>query len=110
MLPLWRIRKGICGLISYRTAIVLVAALRVLCARSAPQSLPHSSFTLTIHSVADHNHRPCFDHDTPQWTTPSNASLTTPPLRAQFPQSRPSDPLVEFVTDGWHYNRPPPII
>ena len=86
-----------------------VAALSFLLARSAPPSLPHVSRSLAVHSQAEHDHRQFFDHEDAQWaTTPSTALNTLPPVVSPDPTPR-AEPSVEIVTDGWHYNRPPPI-
>jgi hypothetical protein len=111
------IRKGIGGLVSYRTVVMCVAALSILLARSAPPSFPHissPSFQLTslslafdTHSTSDH--RRCFDREDPQGVTSASTTPSTPPLVFFPPPAPTSDPLLEFVTDGLHYNRPPPI-
>jgi hypothetical protein len=46
MLLLRPIRKSTRGLVSYRAAIVCVAALIILLARSSPPSFPHTSLSL----------------------------------------------------------------
>ena len=103
------IRKSSGGLVSYRVLIMCVTALSLLLARSAPPSLPHISTGLAVNSQADHNHRLSFDHEDSQWATrPSTAVNTPPPVVSPHPT--PSvEPSVAIVTDGWHYNRPPPI-
>ena len=103
------IRKSICGFVSYRAAIMCVAALSLLWARSAPPSLPHSSVSLAFQSIADHDHRQCFDHEGSQFATPPSTPLATPPPVVSSPPTHTAETVVEFVTDGWHYNRPPPI-
>jgi hypothetical protein len=86
-----------------------IAALSLLSVRIAPPSLPHISTRLAVNSLADHDHRLCFDHDDSQWaTTPSIAPNTPPPLVSHH-LTRTAEAFVENVTDGWHYNRPPPI-
>jgi hypothetical protein len=103
------IRKSSRGLVSYRVLIMCVAALSLLLARSAPPSLPHISLSLAVNSQADHDHRQCFDHEDSQWATSPRTSLTTPPPVVSPHPTASVEPSVAIVTDGWHYNRPPPI-
>jgi hypothetical protein len=110
-------RKGISGLVSYRAVVMCVAALSIFLARSAPPSFPRispPSFRLTSlslafgsHSTSDH--RRCFDREDPQGVTSASTSPSTPPPVFFPPPAPTSDPLLEFVTDGLHYNRPPPV-
>lgn len=103
------IRKSIRGLISCRAAIICVAALSVLWARNVPPPLPNSSLNLVFHSFADHDQRQCFDHEGSQWATAPSTPLATPPPVISFSLIHTAETVVEFVADGWHYNRPPPI-
>lgn len=103
------LRKSNCGLVSYRAAIMCVAALSVLLARSAPPSLPHFYLGSAVHSLAEHDHRLCFDHEGFQWGTSPSTTLTTPPPVASPHLITTAAPFVEIVRDGWHFNRPPPI-
>lgn len=103
------IRKGLRSLVSCRAAVMCVAALSIFWARSAPPSLPHSPLSLAFHVVADHDHRQCFAQEDAQWaTSPSNPPATPPPVISAS-SIHTAEPFIEFVTDGWHYNRPPPI-
>jgi len=102
------LRKSICGLVSYRAAMMCVAALSVLFARSAPPNLPHIYLDSAVHSLTDHDHRQCFDHEGFQWGTSPSATLLTPPPVESLRLIPPPAPVVEIVRDGWHYNRPPP--
>jgi hypothetical protein len=104
-----RLRKGIWGLALYRAGLVCIAALSVLLARSAPPSLPHLYFDGTVNSLADHDHRQCFDHQDFQWGTSPSIAQTAPPPVASPHLTAAAAPFVEIVMDGWHYNRPPPI-
>jgi len=109
MLPLRRIGKAVFNPTSQRAAIMCVAALSFLWARTSPPSLPDVSPMAGFHLRVDHGHRLTFNHENSQWAAaPSAPSLTPPPVAAaQF--SHGADTLIQFVTDGWHYNRPPPI-
>lgn len=102
-------RESIRGAMSYRALVMCVAALSLLWARSAPPNLPHGPLNLAFHSLADHDHRPCFDHEDPQWVTAPCTPLAAPPLVVSSCSIHASATLIEFVTDGWHYNRPPPV-
>jgi len=104
------IRKSSRGFISNRAAVMCVAALSVILGRSAPPSLPHIYLDSTVTSHANHDHRLCFDHQDSQWeTSPISTLLTRPPVVSPrlIPRAAVFD---EVVTDGWHYNRAPPII
>ena len=101
-------RKRSHGLVLHRVVIVCVAALSILLARSASSSFQHIPLSLTVSSHADHDHRQCFDHEDSQWATAASTLLSTPPL-ASVQLTRTAEPFVEIVTDGLHYNRPPPI-
>ena len=104
--PIWKSSRG---LVSYRVLIMCIAALSLLSVRIAPPSLPHISTGLAVYSPADHDHRLCFDHeDSPCATTPSAALNTPPPVVSLHPILS-DEPSVAIVTDGWHYNRPPPL-
>src|ERR1019366_5351831 len=101
------LRKSICGLVSYRAAIMCVAALSVLLARSAPPNLPHICLDSAVPSLADHDHRQCFDHEGFQTGTSPSATLLTPLPVASPHLITTAAPVVEIVRDGWHFNRPP---
>jgi hypothetical protein len=104
-----RIRKISSGLAWYRAAIICVAALGILSARSAPPSFPHIAFSSAVHSRADHDHRQQYlAHEEFQWATFSSTTLTAPPLVVSPPPVRPDECFLEIVMGGWHYNRPPP--
>jgi hypothetical protein len=103
------IRKSSRGLVSYRVLIMCIAALSLLSVRIAPPSLPHISTGLAVNSLADHDHRLCFDHEDSQCaTTPSITLNTPPPVVSPYP-THSVEPSFEIVKEGWHYNRPPPI-
>jgi hypothetical protein len=100
-------RKSSSGFLSYRAAIICVAALGIFWGRVAPPAFSQASVNVSTH--ADHDRQHCFSHEDSQWVVTPSA---TPNARPPFVSSRlvrPSQSLVELVTDGWHYNRPPPI-
>jgi len=102
------LRKSIHALVLLRAAIVLGAALGVLSARCSTPSLPHLTFGIAASSDTP-AHRQLFDHKDSHWGIPFIRTLIIPlPLAAPHPINIGAPP-VEFVTDGWHYNRPPPI-
>jgi hypothetical protein len=109
-MPLVRpIRKSKCGLGSYRAAIMCVVALTILLVRSSPPGFLHNSDRSTINSQAIHDHRQCFDHEDSLWATSPGAALAGPlPVLSANPTVV-NEFVVELVTDGLHYNRPPPI-
>jgi len=86
-----------------------VAALCALLARYAPPSFASTSARFAVNSCANRVHRQCFDHEDSAWVSPPSATLAAPfPVVAPDLTCR-TDPSVENVMDGWHYNRPPPI-
>jgi hypothetical protein len=103
------IRKSKCGLVSFRAAVMCVAAFSLLWARVTPPGLPHTSLSLSFSSHAAHDQRQCFDHEDVQWTTSASAPLAVPPPVVSLGPIHSAEPFVEIATDGWHYNRPPPI-
>jgi hypothetical protein len=103
------LRKSICGLVSYRGAVMCVAALSVLLARGVPPSLPHSYPGSIVHSLAEHGHRQCFDNEAFQWVTSPSRILTTPPPVASPHLIATAARVVDLMRDGWHFNRPPPV-
>lgn len=109
MSPSRPIQNTIRNSISYRAAIMCIAALSVLWARNAAVSVSLSPISSAFHAPSDHDHRLCFDHEDPQWLTAPNTALAEPSLIVSSQPSRNAEPPIEFVTDGWHYNRPPPL-
>ena len=87
-----------------------VAALSVVLARSAPPTLSHFYPGSTVHSLAEHEHRQCFDYEGLHWGTAPSTVLTTPPPVASPHLIPAAAPVVDIVKDGWHFNRPPPLI
>jgi hypothetical protein len=101
------IRKSSRGFFSYRAAVMCVATFGIFWGRIAPPSFPQASVNLSTH--ADHDRRPCFDHEDSQWAAIPSAARYAPPLVVLSEPARASEFFLELVTDGWHYNRPPPI-
>jgi hypothetical protein len=86
-----------------------IAALSLLWARNAAAGVSHSSLSSAFHALSDHDHRLCFDHEDPQWPTAPSTALAEPsPIVSSQPSPNVELP-VEFVRDGWHFNRPPPV-
>jgi hypothetical protein len=102
--PIWNSSRG---LVFCRVLIMCIAVLSLLSVRIAPPSLPQISTGLTVNLPADHDHRPCFDHEDSRWQTTPIFALNAP-LPAVSPH--PTDgvePAFEIAIAGWHYNRPP---
>lgn len=102
-------RKSICGLFSYRAAVMCLAALGILLAHGALASVSHSSLKVSVGLRVAHDQRQCFDHEDAQWLASSSATLSTGLSVVQLQPVRIAQPFVEIVTDGMHYNRPPPF-
>ncbi len=101
------IRKRSRGLASCSAAIMCVAALGIFWGRVAPPSFPQASVNLSTH--ADHDRRHCFDHEDSLWAANPSAVLYAPFPVISSQLVRAPEFLLELVTDGWHYNRPPPV-
>lgn len=102
-------RKSSRGLFSYREAIVCVAVLSMLFARGAPPRLPRALANPAVTTGDNHSHRACFDQEEFQWGMFASFALSAP-LPAEMPHLMLSaQPSLEVESDGWHYNRPPPI-
>jgi hypothetical protein len=107
MPPSRRILKSVRTLISLCAAVICVVAL--LCPRGTVPTFRHSPASLTFHSTAHHDQRRCFDNEDSQWDAALGTPIIAPPPGVSSEAIYNVDPLVEFVTDGWHYNRPPPV-
>jgi hypothetical protein len=109
-MPLVRpIRKSKCGPGSYCAVTMCVLALTMVLARSAPPRFLHNSDSSTINAQVIHDHRQYFDHEDSLWVTSPRAALTDPLPVVSANPTVVNQPVVEIVTDGLHYNRPPPI-
>jgi hypothetical protein len=97
------------GLVLYRAAIICAIALSILSARNAPTRLPHLFPDSAVTPLAEHDHRLCFDQEDFQWGTFGSMALPIPPPVASPRLNLIAERSFKVVTDGWHYNRPPPI-
>jgi hypothetical protein len=100
-------RKGSGGLISYRTAVMCVATFGIFCGSVTPPNFSHAS--VNVSTRADHDRRHCFDHEDSRWAAAPSRALNAPPPVVSSEPVCTSEFLLDLVTDGWHYNRPPPI-
>jgi hypothetical protein len=97
------------GKLSHRAVIVCTALLGFLLVRAAPLSLQRLTHGSVSHSLSTHDHKQFFDHDDFQWLSPPRGTLTAPTQVASSHLPVAAPPHVDIVTDGWHYNRPPPL-
>src|ERR1700730_7316411 len=88
---------------SYRTVIMCVAAVSVLLARSAPVTFPRIYAGSTFTSLADRDHRLCFDNEGIQREVFVRTAPIPPPAASPH-VSLGIEPSIEIGTDGWHYN------
>ena len=100
--------RGSKGLTLCRAAILCVTALGLVLSRSVPPSFSITSTHANVKAPAGHGHRLCFDYENSQWMVRASVILTTPPPSRSPHLTDTSEPLVDMVTDGLHYNRPPP--
>lgn len=107
MTPPRRIRKNVGRLIWLGAAIICVVAL--LWPRGAVPTFGFSSSTSDFRSTAHHDRGRCFDSEDSGWVAALGTPLVVPPQVASSEAIYNPDAFVEFATDGWHYNRPPPI-
>jgi hypothetical protein len=105
MAALRRILKSVQTLIWIGAAVMCVVAL--LWPRGAVPTLRCSSSN--FNSTAHHNQARCFDSEDSQWVAAIGTPLIVPRQVASSEAIYNLDAFLEFVTDGWHYNRPPPI-
>jgi hypothetical protein len=102
----WKSRREF---VSFRAVVMCIATLGLL-ARCAPPDVQQVFHGSVVNSQADHGHKPCFDHEDYQWLSSPSAHLIAP-AAVESPQPVLAATLnIESVTDGWHYNRPPPAI
>ena len=92
-----------------RVLILCFAVAGLLCARSVPPTIPHALCHSNVVSQADHGHKQYFDQEGLQWANRPNTPLAVPPVVVSFQACAPSETFVETVTNGLHYNRPPPL-
>jgi len=101
------LRRSNRGSVSYRVAILCVAALNLLLARSAPPSFPHMCRGISGHAHANDDHRQRFDNEKLQWG-PGATLIARLTVVSQPPIST-APHIGKIVADGWQHNRPPPI-
>jgi hypothetical protein len=97
--------------LTYHHAAILWAVTLALLVRYAPSSLALSTIpaSVTVRLQLVPRHGQCFDHEDSQWVSPPAATVVIPSSTTS-PQLAPiADPFVKDMTDGSHYNRPPPI-
>ena len=116
MLLVRRLRKSTGSLVSCRIALICVTALGILLARSAPliprissPSFRDISLSLALHSHLNSERRQCFDREDSPGATSLTATLIAPPPVFSLSPTPTPEFLSEIVTDGLHYNRPPPV-
>ncbi len=102
-----RIQKTNHGLTLRRTVIICAFALAALLARYSPPYLSSTSARTAVRSHGNPD-RQFFDHEDAQWVAPV-VVVRAAPMRSAVPELRSQEPLVEIVTNGLHYDRPPPI-
>jgi len=103
------LREKGCGLFSSWGTIVLIAALGIGILQNAPPSFNHNLSGLDARTHTDHHRRQYFDHeDSPSLACSGSVIATVLPFVSQH-TTRGPELLVEFLTDGLPYNRPPPI-
>lgn len=95
--------------LSWRVALGCVLALALLASRA---TLPHFSCISSRHSLrtatfCHFGQKQCLEHSDVPVAAPA-ASLLPEFVPQLVPHSPASPPLLSFLSDGPHYNRPPP--
>ncbi len=101
------LRNNVSGL--NRLTTVCVAALSILLARGLPPTELHLNAGSALHSFSNHDHRQCLDHDASEWEAFCGTKVRVPPPVAAHDPVPTVAPCVDLLTDGWHFNRPPPL-
>jgi hypothetical protein len=94
--------------ISFRAVILCVAALALL-ARYVPRSSAIVQLDPNIHSHTNHPHGQFFDHEDPQYTYTLSAAPEMPSPNSWSEAPPAPETFLEIMSDGLHYNRPPPV-
>jgi len=91
--------------------IALAAVFAFLAIRNVPPKFPQrpSIHHSSINAVFNHGHRPHFDSDRPQWSSPAKAFFPFSPAAESQDLNSASQGLSALRTKGFRYNRPPPL-
>ncbi|MGA7171810.1 MAG: hypothetical protein WCA99_06510 [Candidatus Sulfotelmatobacter sp.] len=88
-------------------ASVVVAA--IFAARGAPAQFRAADTGHSISADSHHDQRPRFDNSSSGWSTPVESFLVFPPSAGPA-QLIPAPALFSTLqTEGFHFNRPPPL-
>jgi hypothetical protein len=98
-----------CSVISFRAAVVCLAALGMLWMRTRQPVFRFTSGISSVSSQPAHDHKPLFDHEDAQCLTLLGTPFPVAPPLVTLHLSYSAKSVGEFTADGWHYNRPPPI-
>jgi hypothetical protein len=102
-------RKG--KAIGIREMIALAAVFAFLVIRNVPPNFPQrpSIHHSSISAVFNHGHRPHFDSDRLQWSSPAKMFFPFSPAGDAQDLNSASQVLSALQTKGFRYNRPPPL-
>jgi hypothetical protein len=109
MLRASRLSKNGDRLVSFRAEVLCLAIFALLLARIAAPHFPPTFFQTAVRSSADPDHIQFLDHDNSEWVSSATVSHLKPPLLMSPHLTSSPDPVIEFLADGFQYDRPPPI-
>ena len=106
------VRKFRSSRTEFRRAFALVALSAVLALGLGRLTAVYSSFSAhsRIGAAANAGQRWFLDHDTSEWCQPASIFSFQAPDKALLTARLTSDTERTFDTDGFHYNRPPPVL
>src|ERR1700758_5666911 len=90
-----------------QAALACVVTLLLLLIRVTKGFPRASHLRSTINCAAQHDHRQCFDHDSPRWVSPSTSPVPAPRPEVGIRLSHTPGPFLQITLRGFHYNRPP---
>ncbi len=102
--PLWKSDRGL----TWCCLAIMPIVYLSLCAWHGVPHLVRASGGLAVQSLPGHYYRQCFERDDFQWSKFSCVILIPPPAESVH-ILLPAASYFETMTDGWHYNRPPPV-
>jgi hypothetical protein len=102
---LWKSRWGL----AWCCLAIISAVYLSLCVWHGVPHRVHASGGLAVRSLPSHYYRQCFERDDFQWSKFSCVTLVVPPPAESVHVLLSAASYIETMTDGWHYNRPPPV-
>jgi hypothetical protein len=110
MSPATYFRSASHGTIWIRAMFACTALFAVLAARNVPVHFPQASCAHSAVSADSHrDQRPRFNNSGLKWSPPAGSFRLAPPTAQSVHLTSPLRSLSTLQTEGFHFNRPPPI-